>query len=147
MELFQSNDKTTRCRGRKRCFYRSKETTRPLHVVVTLKATPIERPVGRACRYSKNNEHTRRPGRRGRTAVSKKRQRHENVRGDSMNSAYFAQSAPGDISTLQCINSQVGPSGVWPYLSPSRDSARRNMAHAWTDGPCLLLSFTVSITQ
>ena len=25
--------------------------------------------------------------------------------------------------------------GVWLNLSPSRDSARRNMAHAWTDGP------------
>ena len=27
------------------------------------------------------------------------------------------------------------PDGVWPNLSPSRDFARRNTAHAWTDGP------------
>ena len=25
--------------------------------------------------------------------------------------------------------------GVWLNLSPSRDPARRNTAHAWTDGP------------
>ena len=33
--------------------------------------------------------------------------------------------------------------GVWLNLSPSRDSARRNTAHAWTDGPPPA-TFTVS---
>jgi hypothetical protein len=36
------------------------------------------------------------------------------------------------VSPLFC-----GLFGVWPNLSPSRDFARRNTAHAWTDGPPL----------
>ena len=34
---------------------------------------------------------------------------------------------------------------IWPYLSPSRDSARMNTAYAWTDGPPPA-TFTVAAT-
>ena len=46
------------------------------------------------------------------------------------------------IETRWIVSQPIG-SGVWPHLSPSRDFARRNTAHAWTDGPPLA-TFMVS---
>jgi len=51
--------------------------------------------------------------------------------------AEAAASESSGLSVGGCIRASTDfrPCGGWLNLSPSRDSARRNTAHAWTDGP------------
>ena len=46
------------------------------------------------------------------------------------------------LRLLAGFPSDRGKHGVWLNLSPSRDFAPKNTAHAWTDGP-LPATFTV----